>query len=162
MLTAAIPIALAFSLVGALMIHGCNNEHSRPGGHRDITFGISPAGDAIAFNAVGVGGRDLFLLDLKTRRVTRIAATPEYEVDPDFAPDGKWIVYAAGKPGDRADHLFLRSLDGKTVKQLTNADANDAEPAFSRDGALVTFYTCQDTQLRRARVQVGMQELSVS
>ncbi len=42
---------------------------------RDITFGISPHGDAIVFNAVGVGGLDLYILDLKTRRVTRIAAT---------------------------------------------------------------------------------------
>ena len=98
-------------LIGvAFFVHGCMNEHYRPRGHIDITFGISPSGDLLVFNAVGEGGRDLYLLHLKTFRVTRIAATPDYEVDPEFSPDGKSVVYAAGKPGDRADHLFLRSL----------------------------------------------------
>ena len=113
--------------------------HDRPGGHADITFTISPRGDAIVFSAVGDGGRDLYRLDLATRRVTCIAATPDYEVAPEFSPDGKSVVYAAGKPGDRANHVFLRSLDGKPVKQLTAEDANDAAPAFSTDGSLIVF-----------------------
>ncbi len=41
-----------------------------------------------------------------------------------FHTDGKSVVYSAGKPGDRADHIFVRSLDGDTVKQLTAEDAN--------------------------------------
>jgi Tol biopolymer transport system component len=133
-------ISFAFLLLSvALMLSGCMNEHSRSLGHGDITFVISPRGDAIVFNAVGVGGLDLYLLDMKTSRVTRIAATPDYEVDPSFSSDGKWIVYAAGKPGDRADHLFLRSLDGQTLKQLTAEDANDGSPSFSPDGSLIVF-----------------------
>jgi Tol biopolymer transport system component len=123
----------------AMMLQGCMNGHDRPHGHGDMGFGIAPRGDALVFNAVGEGGRDLYLLDLKTLQVTRIAATPDYEVDPAFSPDGRSVVYAAGKPGDRADHLFLRSLDGKTVRQLTAEDANDASPAFSPDGSFIVF-----------------------
>jgi Tol biopolymer transport system component len=122
-----------------LVLPGCMNGHDRPGGHADITFTVSPRGDAIVFNAVGDGGRDLYRLDLATRRVNRIAATPDYEVAPAISPDGKSIVYAAGKPGDRADHIFLRWLNGQAVKQLTAEDANDAAPAFSPDGSLIVF-----------------------
>jgi Tol biopolymer transport system component len=93
----------------------------------------------VVFNAGGEGGRDLYRLALTSLKVTRVAATPDYEVAPEYSPDGKSIVYAAGKPGDRADHIFLRSLDGTSVKQLTNVDANDASPAFSPDGSLVVF-----------------------
>jgi Tol biopolymer transport system component len=71
--------------------------------------------------------------------VTRIASTPDYEVDPEFSPGEKLVVYAVGKPGDRADHIFLSSLDGQMVKQLTAEDANDASPAFSPDGSLIVF-----------------------
>jgi Tol biopolymer transport system component len=71
--------------------------------------------------------------------VTRVTATPDYEVAPEFSPDGESIVYAAGRPGDRADHIFLRSVDGKVVRQLTREDANDASPAFSPDGSLIVF-----------------------
>jgi TolB protein len=138
-------VSIAFFLVAclvawiALVLRGCMSAHDRPGGHGDITFAVSSQGDAIVFNAVGDGGRDLYRLDLATRRVTRIAATPDYEVAPEFSPDGESVVYAAGKPGDRADHIFLRSPDGKAVKQLTAEDANDAAPAFSPDGSLIVF-----------------------
>lgn len=136
-IVAASIVALLFG--AAVMIRGCVNTHGRSHGHNDITFGISPAGDRLVFNGVGEGGGDLFLLELKTARVTRIAATPEYEADPEFSPDGESVVYSAGKPGDRADHIFLRSLDGRSVRQLTTADANDASPAFSPDGSTIVF-----------------------
>ena len=98
----------------ALMIRGCRTAHPRPPAHLDISFAISPK-DEVVFNGVGDGGRDLFMLDLPTLRVTRVAATPDYEVDPAFSPDGNLLVYAAGQPGDRADHIFVRSLVNKTV-----------------------------------------------
>ena len=132
-------LAACLLLSFAVVLRGCMNEHYRPPGHGDIDFAVSPQGDAIVFNAVGEGGRDLYRLDMATFRVARIAATPDYEVGPEFSPDGKRLVYAAGEPGDRADHIFSRSLDGGMVKQLTAEDANDAAPAFSSDGTLIVF-----------------------
>ena len=131
-------LAALFVFVAFVQL-GCMNGHDRPGGHGDVTFAISPRETRSCSTPSGRGDADLYLLDMATRRVTRIAATPDYEVDPAFSPDGKTVVYAAGRPGDRADHLFVRSLDGKTVKQLTAEDANDASPTFSPDGSLIAF-----------------------
>ena len=133
------PLATGLLLSVTLVASGCTDGHSRPAGHGDITVGISPSGETVVFNAVGAGRRDLFLLDLKTRQVTQVAATPDYEVDPQFSPDGKSILYAAGQPGDKADHIFRRSIDGKTVHQLTREPFNDASPTFSPDGSLIAF-----------------------
>ena len=91
---------------------GSPSDHYRPPGHADTTFDVSRNDEAIVFNAVGEGGRDLFLLRLADLRVTRVAHTPEYEVWPSFSADGKCLVYCAGVPGDRADHVFRRSLNG--------------------------------------------------
>jgi Tol biopolymer transport system component len=131
-------ILLPFSLCG-LVLRGCANAHSRPIGQGDMTFDVSSSGDAVVFNGAGTGERDLYLLRLSDLYVTRVADTSEYEVAPSFSPDGKSIVYAAGVPGDRADHIFVRSLDGAAAKQLTRADANDSSPRVSPDGSLVAF-----------------------
>ncbi len=137
---------LSLLLVGAVAfvvlifrLHGCMTEHTRVFGTQDITFSFAPEGDRIVFNAMGNGGRDLFLLDLKRLLVKRLTNTKDYETCPAFSPDGRSIVYSAGRPGDRADHLFLRKLDTNQVQQLTSEDANDCSPTFSPDGSHIVF-----------------------
>lgn len=114
-------------------------DHSRPIGHNDMTIDVAPTDDAILFNAVGNGRRDLYLLQLSDGSVKRITDTPEYEVTPAFSNDGALIAYAAGVPGDRADHLFTIKADGSGRTQLTRADANDTAPAWSPDNKMIVF-----------------------
>lgn len=129
--------------VGAVCFCGCPigtpRDHYRPHGHQDTTIAVSPKDDAILFNAVGTGGRDLYLLSFSDLKVTRIAETSDYETTPSFSPDGLRIVYAAGVVGDRADHIYTMRIDGSEKKQLTDIDANDTSPQFSPDGKTIVF-----------------------
>ena len=118
---------------------GTPRDHYRPHGHQDTSIAISPCSDAILFNATGKGGRDLFLLDLNNYTVVRITDSPNYEVSPSFSADGKTIVYAAGVPGERADHIFTIGRNGESSEQLTDVDANDTSPRFSPDGSMIAF-----------------------
>jgi Tol biopolymer transport system component len=136
--TAFLSVGLACYVI--LYVRGCNRLHARPG-QLDLAFDVSPQGDQIVFTGAGNGKRDLYLLHLKSSRVTRLTNTPDYESDPAFSPDGRNLVYVVGVPesGDRADHLFIRSLDGTNIQQLTNEDFNDQSPAFSPDGTEIVF-----------------------
>jgi len=118
---------------------GTPRDHYRPHGHQDTTFDIGPTDDAIVFNASGNGGRDLYLLNHEKLNVVRITNSPGYEVAPSFSPDGKRIVYAAGVPGDRADHIFTIGADGNLPVRLTDVDANDTTPRYSPDGSQIVF-----------------------
>jgi TolB protein len=139
-MTIAFRSTICFALVS---LCGCPigtpRDHYRPHGHQDTTIAVSPADDAIVFNAVGNGGRDLFLLELTDFKVTQITQSPDYETAPSFSPDGLRIVYSAGVTGDRADHIFTIGLDGSSKTQLTDIDANDTSPQFSPDGKTIVF-----------------------
>src|SRR5947208_2750914 len=87
--------ALAYCLASQV-VRGMMTAHYRPHGHQNITYGISPDGKRLVFNANGKGGSDLYVLDLTTYQVTCLAPTPEYEVSPSFSPDGRSVLYAAG------------------------------------------------------------------
>lgn len=136
-------IVLLGVLVGLACCCGCPlgtpYDHSRPVGHGDMRIAVSPEGDAVLFNAVGKGKRDLYLLDLATKKVTRLTDSPAYETAASFSPDGQRIVFSAGLPGDRADHLFVMNRDGTGRVQLTDLDANDTSARFSPDGKMIVF-----------------------
>lgn len=141
-------IILLGALCGLACSCGCPfgtpRDHSRPVGHGDMRIALSPQKDVVLFNAAGEGGRDLYLLDLNSKKVTRITDTPAYETAASFSPDGERIVFSAGLPGDRADHLFVMNRDGTSRVQLTDLDANDNAASFSTDGKKIVFVRDKD------------------
>lgn len=84
-----------------------------------------------------------------------------------FMPDGNHILYASThlgadtcppKPTPRADHkylwavyadfdIFVATLDGKIVKQLTNSKGYDAEATISADGKKIVFTSIRSGDL---------------
>ncbi len=72
---------------------GTPRGHYRPHGHQDTTIAVSPTDDAILFNAIGAGGRDLYLLDLIDMTVART-----------FFPHICWALSANFPAGRKGRH----------------------------------------------------------
>jgi Tol biopolymer transport system component/predicted Ser/Thr protein kinase len=105
--------------------------------HDNVAFDVSPDGETIVFSAAD---GDLYLLHLPTSRVSRLTAGEDRKSTPAFSPDGKAVAYAAGPKDSRAQSLYVRSIDGKKVRRLTDAaGVSDRVPAFSPDGSQVVF-----------------------
>ena len=63
--------------------------------------------------------------------------------DPQPSPDGKWIVFTRRTWDEKANkvynNLWLASMDGKTLRQLTSARASDTGARWSPDGRVIAF-----------------------
>ncbi|RYG36467.1 hypothetical protein EON81_09635 [bacterium] len=174
MATLAVALPVAFLLMCGLKLRGCMTEHSRQS-HYDFTFDMSPDGRTLVFAGVGQGGRDLYLFDLKSRRVSSLTATRDYEICPSFSHDGKRLVFTRGTPGVRADQLCVMDLATREVRQITDADENVTNPAFFPDGwrVLCTIETeyrwgglasswNESGELRVVDLQTGKQEAVIT
>lgn len=63
------------------------------------------------------------------------------DFDPDISRDGRLIVFASTRHRATAD-IYLKSVWGRTVTQLTSDPGNDVMPRFSPDGTRIAF--CSD------------------
>lgn len=106
----------------------------------DVTFDASPIDDHIVFTARGDGGSDIYSLHLRTGKVTQITATPEFETEPKFTPDGRDILYSS-EPSPMAPSNIMRchAAGGRPRVVTAEVDVYDSSPAMEEGGTNVVF-----------------------
>jgi serine/threonine protein kinase/Tol biopolymer transport system component len=101
------------------------------------TVKLSPQGDRIALG-IDNGVSDVWLLDLARGTRTRLTFGPVYNKDPQWSPDGKWIVYCSGRNG--RFQLFRKPSDGSGAEEeLLSDDQYVVATDWSRDGKYIFF-----------------------
>lgn len=92
--------------------------------------------------------RQLWILDLQTRKQTRVAISTSTFADIGdvvWAPDSRWLAYSMPMP-NTFRRIFLHSVETGKVTPLTSDRFNSWSPAWSRDGKWVYFLS--DRELR--------------
>ncbi|MBN1984147.1 MAG: PD40 domain-containing protein [Chitinivibrionales bacterium] len=99
----------------------------------------SPKSDQIAFVTKNQGRNEIRLVNIKTKKLTNTFVPANFSsiTDPDWSPNGKFIVFS-GLRHARTD-LYCLELESEKVTQLTNDAACESSPRFSRDGAAILF-----------------------
>jgi Tol biopolymer transport system component len=133
-------------LIGIGIIIGIGIVIGKPGStwlagklieHENVAFAVAPKGHQLVFAAAD---GNLYLFDLKTLQITPFVRSNSQKSAPTFSPDAIAIAYAEGTGDQEGKHLFIRSLDGKQIRQLTrDANVYDTQPAYSPDGSRLVF-----------------------
>jgi Tol biopolymer transport system component len=83
-------------------------------------------------------GLGIYVMRADGSHVRRITASPN-DADPSFSPDGRWIVFDRYLMRSHTTQIFLASVDGSHVRQLTHRKRGAGGPTFSANGREIAF-----------------------
>ncbi|SFT07669.1 component of the Tol biopolymer transport system [Saccharopolyspora flava] len=98
----------------------------------NISAAVAPDG-RIAFDLVSA----IWLLEPGGERARKLTGELQDATQPDFAPDGRSLVFQSYRDGQF--HLWTMAVDGSGLRQLTAGGNDHREPKFSPDGRFLAF-----------------------
>jgi Tol biopolymer transport system component/DNA-binding winged helix-turn-helix (wHTH) protein len=111
----------------------------------DTTSTWSPDGSTIAFASNRDTGPpynpynlDIYVMNADGSNVRRIVDDPEFDVGPQWSPDGRKILFTTGRNGNF--DVYDMNADGTGQRNLTgDNDKADGAPVWSMDGNNIAF-----------------------
>src|ERR1700719_2039314 len=93
----------------------------------------APDSREVVFSMAG----SLWRQKLDSTSAEQLTDGPGYDYQPDWSPDGRFIVYASAQ--GEAIELWLLNLSSGRTRQLTQGFAVNVEPRWSPDGQRVVY-----------------------
>jgi len=104
---------------------------SKPGINGAPSF--SPDGRKLVVTLGGVDGNlDIYVLDINTRRTTRLTTNRAIDTEGTWSPDGRYVYFTSDRSG--GPQVYRVSANGGTPERVTYEGSYNARPRLSPDG----------------------------
>lgn len=107
-----------------------------------------------------IGNAELFIMDLSSRKLTRLTKHYAPDVDPSVSVDGTRLAFLSGRAG--AAMIYTSLINGleKKVKRISYVGKYNATPRFSPDGSEIAFSSWLDNRFDIFRIDADGANLS--
>lgn len=102
---------------------------------------------------------DIYILDLKTKAMTRFTEHWAIETYPAWSPDGKFLVYTSDRSG--RPQLYQKALSGGKETRLTFAGSENDRASFSPNGKMLAMVHGNGGEYRIAVFELETGQLRV-
>ena len=98
----------------------------------------NPSEPQLAFVSDQGGDPEIFILASDGTTI-QLTDNNYYDSDPDWSPNGRFIVFSADPAGGNNTNLFIIKPDGTGLQQVTDVPGFDLEPTWSPDSSYLLF-----------------------
>lgn len=97
---------------------------------RDFLPRWSPNGEQIVFDSNRDGKRNIYLMDVNSKKVKQLTSHPKADIHPAWSPNGKEILFSSNRSG--SFKTYVMSSEGEDVRKIAEHVA--IQPHWSANG----------------------------
>ncbi|OUR96371.1 hypothetical protein A9Q84_08435 [Halobacteriovorax marinus] len=109
-----------------------------------------PDGKSIALTLSHVGNAEIFIMNLKSKKLERLTKSYSPDVDPSINKDGSMMTFLSGRGGKPM--IYTRNMQTKKVQRISYVGKFNATPRFSPDGSSIVFSSWLDSRFDIFRI----------
>jgi Tol biopolymer transport system component len=98
--------------------------------------GINPNDEFINSNI------EIYVMDCDGSNQVQLTDQPSFDLEPDWSPDGKQIVYVSYQDGNF--EIYIMNADGSEKRNFSDHPSADYYPAWSPDGKWIAYHSNRD------------------
>mgnify|MGYP000745863830 FL=1 len=118
-----------------------------------------PSGKSIALTISKQGNKDIYLYNLKSKKLERLTSNISIDTEASFSPDGNSIAFTSDRTGQV--QVYIKNLKSEKISRATFEGRYNAKPVFSPDGKDLALIHRVGKDYRVALLDIKSRDLTV-